>query len=132
MTLSEARLKKLETDLEKLLAAKKKTAGEMTGIVKLNADLLAKLALANNQIASLKGDIALRQTDVDKAARKANDQLAKLKLSAENARKLQKLLDSLRAENKDAKMKLQLTELQLKVREQDLDKSAQRDSRYRQ
>jgi hypothetical protein len=123
LSVNEERLKKLQADLEKLLGDKKKTEAELTGIVKINVDLLAKLALADKQIASLKGDITAKLNDIDKAAKKANEQLAQLKLSEEQARKLQKLLDTLRADQKATESKLQVTELQLKMREQDLDKS---------
>ena len=123
LTLSEARLKKLEADLELLLADKKKTNAELTGLTKLNAEFLTKIALSEKVVGSLKSDLALKQADVDTAAKKSQEQLVSLKLSQESARKLQMLLDSLRDETKNAQMKLKLTELQLKVREQDLDKS---------
>jgi hypothetical protein len=123
LAISEDRLKKLEADLEKLLASNKKTDADKTGLIKLNAELLTKFALAGKQIVSLKDDIALKQADALTASKKSRDQVVLLKLSEESARKLQKLLDSLLVENKDAQTKIKLTELQLKVREQDLDKS---------
>ena len=123
LTLTQQQLKKLEADLAKLLADNKKTNAELTGTRKINAELRSKIALADKQIASLKGDITLKLADIDSAAKKGQAQAALLKLSEENMRKLQKLLDALRDENKDAKTKLNLTELQLKMREQDLDRS---------
>ena len=123
LSLSEKQLKKLQEDLEELLASEKKSKAELTGIVRLNADLLAKIALAEKKIGSLKGEISLREAEITVAAKKSQEQLAQLKLSAADARKLQKLLDSLRDENKEAQTKMKLTELQLKVREQDLDRS---------
>jgi von Willebrand factor type A domain len=123
LTLSEDRLKKLEADLEKLLASNTKSKVELTGLVKLNAELLTRIALSEKEIGSLKTEVATKQADITAAAKKRQEQLALLKLSDENARKLQRLLDALRDDNKDTQNKLKLTELQLKVREQDLDKS---------
>jgi hypothetical protein len=123
LTLTKEQLKKLEVDLAKLLADNKKTNAELTGKQKINLQLLAKIALSAKQLASLKEDITLKQATIDDASKKGEDQLALLKLSDQNARKLQKLLDSLRDDNKNAKTKIKLTELQLKMREQDLDKS---------
>jgi hypothetical protein len=123
LTLTQEQLKKLEVDLARLLADNKKTNAELTGTQKINAELLAKIALADKQIASLKGDITLKLADIDAAAKKGQTQAALLKLSEENMSKLQKLLDSLRDDNKDAQAKLKLTELQLKMLEQDLEVS---------
>jgi hypothetical protein len=120
LTLTQEQLKKLEADLAKLLADNKKTNAELTGTQKINVELLAKMALADKQIASLKGDITLKLADIDAAAKKGLAQAALLKLSEENMRKLQNLLDALRADNKNALAKLNLTEQQLK---QDLERS---------
>ncbi len=116
LNLREDQLKKLQEDLEKLLASNKKTSAELTGTLKLNADLLAR-------IATMKTDIARKQLEIDLFNKKLQEQAVLLKLSADDARKLQRLLDALRDDHKDAQAKLKLTELQLKVREQDLDKS---------
>ncbi len=121
--LSEKQLKKLQADLEELLASEKKSKAELTGLIKLNAEMLASIALSEKKINSLKGEITLKQGEIDAAAKKWQGQAALLKLSDEETRKLQKLLAALRDESKDAQTKLKLTELQLKVREQDLDKS---------
>ena len=121
MTLSEAQVKRLQADLEELLASEKKTKAELTGIVKLNVDLLAKIALSDKKIESLKGEITLKQADIDAATKKWQGETAALKLSDENMRKLQKLLAALKDENTKAETKVKLTELQLKMREQDLD-----------
>lgn len=123
LNLSEDQLKKLEKELAELLASDKKTKAELTGQIKLNAELLAKIAFSEKAIDKLKGDITLKQREIDADAKKLADQLAALKLSDENLRKLQKLLDSLQIENKDVKDKLKLTELQLTMRQQDLDRS---------
>src|SRR5262249_2013779 len=123
LTLTQEQLKKLEADLAKLLADNKKTGAELTGTQKINVELLAKIALADKQIASLKEDITLKLADIDAAAKKGQTQAALLKLSGENMIKLQKLLDSLRDDNKDAQAKLKLTELQVKMLEQDLERS---------
>lgn len=121
--LSQKQLARLQADLEELLASEKKSKAELTGLVKLNAEMLAKIALSEKKITELKGEITLKQGDLDAARKKWQDQTAALKLSEEEARKLKKLADALRDESKDAQTKLKLTELQLKVREQDLDKS---------
>lgn len=98
LALSDEQLKKLEADL-------KNTKSDLVSTKKINLDLLAK-------IAALKDDIATRQTEADK-------QLAQLKLTEENARKLEKLLDALQIDVKDVQNKLKTNELQLKMREQD-------------
>ena len=123
LTLTKDQLKKLEIDLAKLLADNKKTNAELTGKVKINVELLAKIALADKQIASLKDDIKTKQADLDSASKKSQEQLVSLKLSEEETRKLKKLLDSLRDDNKEAQTKIKVTELQLKVRDQDLDRA---------
>src|ERR1043165_7775742 len=123
LKISEDRLRKLEADLQVLFAEKKKTEADLTSANKTNTDLLAKIALAEKAIAGLKGDLTSRQADVDAAVKKAQSEHDMVKVSQEEARKLQKLIDSLRAEAKDVQAKLTLTELQLKMREQDLDKS---------
>ena len=123
LALTKEQLKKLEIDLAKLLADQKKTNAELTGVQKINVELLAKIALADKQISSLKGDITLKQADIDSAAKKSQDQLALLKLSEENMRKLEKLLEVLRDESKDTQAKLKLTEQQLMMRDRDLERS---------
>jgi chromosome segregation ATPase len=112
-----------QIDLDKLLADQKKTNAELTVTQKINAELLAKLELSEKQIAALKTDAASKQTDLDATAKKSQDQIALLKLSDDNLRKLQNLLDSLRDDNRDTQAKLKVSELQLKVREQDLERS---------
>ncbi len=94
--------KKLETDLAKLLAEQKKTSADLAGANKSNADLLAKISSAD---------------------KKAKDQAAAVALSEETARKLQKLLDTIAVDSKDAQAKLKLADLQLKMREQDLERA---------
>lgn len=116
LALSREQLKKLEDDLEKLLASYKKSTAEKTGLVKLNAELLAKIALAGKQVATVKDELSL-------GSKKAQQQAGLLKLSEENARKLQLLLAALRDDSKKTQAKLTLTELQLKMRQQELDKS---------
>jgi hypothetical protein len=123
LSLTKAERDKLQTDLAKWLAIQEKTSKELVGTQKANTDLLAKLVLSEKQIASLKTDIRTKILEFEDASKKTSDQAALLKVSQEDARKLQKLLDTLQNENKDAKTKLQLTELQLKVREQDLDRA---------
>lgn len=122
LSLSEDQLRKLEDDLAKLLATNKKTTADLTGQVKINTELLAKIALAEKQVTALKSDIANKVIDIDLGTKKYQEQIVLFKLSEDNARKLQKLLDSVRDDNKDATTKLKLTELQLKVRDQELEK----------
>jgi VWA domain-containing protein len=98
LALSDEQLKKLE-------AEQKKTNVDLAGAKKVNVDLLAK-------IAALKSDIAVRQKEAD-------EQLSAIKLSDENVRKLQKLLDSLQVDVQNAQARVKTTELQLKMREQD-------------
>ena len=112
LSLSEEQLKKLEADLARLLADQKKTSADLAGAKKINVDLLAR-------IAALKSDISVRQTELDLAGKKSQEQLVALKLSQENARKLEALLDTLTVESKDTQAKLKLAELQLKMREQE-------------
>jgi chromosome segregation ATPase len=130
IALADKRIASLKTDIDanqidlaKLLVEQKKTTAELTGSQKINAELVAKLLASDKQIAALKTDIGAKQTDLDATAKKWQDQVALLKLSDENLRKLQKLLDSLRDDNRDTQTKLKLSDLQLKVREQDLERS---------
>jgi hypothetical protein len=109
LTLSAEQLKKLEADLAKRLVEQKKTTADLAGAGKINVDLLARSA-------ALKSDIA-------GADKKAKEQAVALTLSEEAARKLQKLLDILALDSKDAQAKLKLADLQLKMREQDLDRA---------
>jgi hypothetical protein len=121
--LSDKQLKRLQADLEELLASEKKSKAERTGLVKLNAEMLAKIALSEKKITELKGEITLKQGEIDAAKKKWADGAAALKLSEEELRKLKKLADALRDDSKETLNQLKLTELQLKMREQDLDKS---------
>ena len=104
-----------EEQLKKMLAEQKTTEVDLANVKKINVDLLAK-------IAALKDDVASKKTEADVAAKNADKQLVALKLSEENARQLQTLLDALRIESKDVQAKLKTAELQLKMREQDGDK----------
>ena len=117
LTLSAEQLKKLETELAKLLAEQKKTNADLTGEKKISAELLAK-------ILALKSESAKKQTELAIIAKKSNEQGVALKLSEENARKLEELLDALRVEQKDTQAKLKLAELQLKIRDQDVSAGA--------
>ncbi len=112
LTLSDTALKKLETELAKLLIEQKTTSSDLASSKKVNIDLLERIAV-------LKIAIAKGQTEADVAAKKAGEQLVALKLSEENVKKLQKLLD----DSKDTQNKLKLAELALLVRQQELDKS---------
>lgn len=116
LALTEDQLKKLEVDLARLLAEQKKTNADLAGAKTINADLLTKLA-------AIQKDLALKQTELDLADKNVKQQLVALKLSEENARKLQTLLDALRDESKDTQTKLKLAELKVLMREQELDKS---------
>ena len=169
LDISKEALKKLQEDLAQWVAAHEKVSKELTEKNKISTELLAKLVLANTQIDSLKKDANLRLIDLTRAQKKADEQtvllkvsqddaarlqklldLAKtqidvlrkdadlrlidlnatkkkvdeqaalLKISEADASKLQKLLDSLRDESKSTQTKLKLTELTLKVREEDL------------
>jgi von Willebrand factor type A domain len=102
LSLSTEQRKKLEADLAKLLDEQTKTSADLAGANKSNADLLAKIAATD---------------------KKAKEQAIALTISEENARKLQKLLDSIAVDSKDAQAKLKLADLELKMREQDLDRA---------
>lgn len=123
VTLSKEQLAKLQADLAKWLAVQQKTSAALAGMQKVNLDLLARLALADKEIASLRTDVKARQADIDAANKKTQGQAELVRLSQEDAKRLQKLLDTLNADNKNALDKIKLTELQLKVREQDLDRT---------
>jgi len=120
---AETATKKLRAELDALLAADKKTRSDLAGASLANSELTTRLGLSERRIASLNGEIALKQTEIDGALKKQADQSAALRISEENLRKLQKLLDVARDDSKDTKTKLLLTELQLKMRQQDLDKA---------
>jgi hypothetical protein len=102
LSLSMEQRKKLEADLAKLFGDQKKTSADLAGANKSNADLLAKFAAAD---------------------KKAKEQTAAVALSDESARKLKKLLDTIAVDSKDAQAKLKLADLQLKMREQDLERA---------
>jgi hypothetical protein len=123
LSLSEDQLKKLNDELARLLADDKKTRAELTGQLKVSAEQLVRIVLAEKQIATLKKELAQKQTDLDASTRKGKDQVALLNLSEESARKLEKLLALVRDEKKSAQTKLKLTELQLKMRDQELERS---------
>lgn len=123
LNISEERLKKLEAELAIWLASHQKITTELKGKEKINVELLAKLALANTEIESLTGKVKTSLADVNAARKKSDEQAALLRISQEDAKKLQKLLDSLQSDSKDAQTKLKLTELALKVRSEDLDKT---------
>jgi hypothetical protein len=114
IVLRDDEIKKLRDNLEQLLASHKKTTAELTGIVKLNADLLARLALAQERIEAQKTEIA-------KAGEKAKGQAAKLTASQEDVRKLQMQLVTLQADHKDAQEKLKVAQLESLMRQQELD-----------
>jgi chromosome segregation ATPase len=123
LALIEEQLKKIESDLAKLLIENKKTIAALTSQEKISAALKEKIASAEKDIAGLQGDIALKQGEIDVAAKKLKEQVVVVQLSEKNARRLQQLFDSVRDESKDAQAKLKLTELQLKMRDQELEKS---------
>ncbi len=109
------------------LKSAQKNAKEQAVLLKLSQEDARKLqnllALANKNIDLMKGDIAGQLANLKSAQKTAQEQAALLKISQEDARRLQTLLDSLRMDSKSAQAKLKLTELTLKVREEDLDRT---------
>jgi hypothetical protein len=95
LDLTEEQLKKLEGGLAKLLADQKKTNAELTGTQKVNVELLAKIALADKLIASLKTDLSANQIDLAKLLAEQKKATADLTATQKaNAELLAKLLAS--------------------------------------
>ena len=119
----EDRLKKLEEELSKWLSAHAVLAKQIEAKEKVNVELLAQLALANSNIDSLKGQVAAKLADFQAENKKLKEQTVALQVSQQQARELDALLKSLRDKSSTTENKLKLTELQLKVREEDLDRT---------
>lgn len=123
LLLSQDELKILQEALAKLQSSSQKTGTDLAAQKKTNAELETKIAEAEKKLATLKNDIASRQTTIDLTTKQMQEQTVLLKISAENALKLKKELETLRTDNKTAADKLKLTTLQLEVREQDLERA---------
>ncbi len=121
LALSEESYKKLQEDLEQALASHKKTKAELTGTVKLNAELLVKFGMAEKQVSLLRAELLENKAELVNAAKKSKEQLVQMKLSQAEAKRLQELLKALQTENDKANNKILVTELLLKVSDQNLE-----------
>lgn len=157
LDLSEAELAKLRVLLARLQESSKETRAELavankalaaTGkkldaqsaalLVKekLNLDLLAQIAAAQRKIALVEKRAASQQGAADRAAKRLQEELARLEAAEMKSQKLTKQITNLRDESKDTLAKLSLTERQIKLLEQALERSkkdlANRDARFKE
>ncbi len=121
LALSEDAYKRLQEDLEQALASYKKTKADLTGTVKLNAELLIKFGMAEKQVSLLRVELLENKAELVNAAKKSQEQLVQMKLSQDDAKRLQDLLKALQQENDKTKNKVLITELLLKVSDQNLE-----------
>lgn len=156
LDLSEAELAKLRILLARMQESRKETVAELaaankklaaTGKTldakstalaskeKLNLDLLAQIAAAQRKIALVEKQAASQQGAADRAAKRLQEELARLEAADTKGQKLAKQLANLRIESKDTLAKLTLTEQQIKLLEQALERSkkdlASRDLRFK-
>jgi hypothetical protein len=121
--LSEALLKNLRTDLEKLKDQQKLAALELADKVKANAELLLQVEAAEKKADEQKKQVAARKLDAQEAAKRLEAQLAKLQAVELRNKELEKQAVDLRAEGKEATAKLTVSELRVKMLEQELDRN---------
>jgi hypothetical protein len=121
--LSEALLKGVRGDLAKSQEQYKLAATDLAAKVKANAELLLQITAAEKKAGELEKQVAAKQLDVQEAARRLQEQLARLQDSEEKNRGLEKQASALRTEGKGVLAKLTATELRVKMLEQELDRS---------
>ncbi len=118
---------KLHEELLAKLAAAQKDAKistvELRNKTKLHAELLARLALSDKKLSEMTVDVSQKQKFADDAANKLKTQLALLDVADAKSRKLETQLADLSSQGKDSTAKLSLTELRMKLMEQELDRN---------
>lgn len=118
---------KLQEELLAKLAATQKdakaTSVELQSKTKLHEELLARLALSDKKLGEMTVEVSRKQKLADEAASKLAAQLALLDAADAKNRKLEAQLASVANQGKDSSAKLTLTELRMKLMEQDLDRS---------
>jgi hypothetical protein len=122
MRLSESLLKNVRGELEKTKGEQKATAAELAGKVKANAELLLQVSAAAKKVGTLEKEVAARKLDAAEAAKRLEDQLARLARAEKTNKTLESQLAGLKTEGKEAVTKLSLNELRIKVLEQELDR----------
>jgi myosin heavy subunit len=122
----EAKSKLQEELLAKLAAAQKDakaTTVELQNKTKLHEELLARLALSDKKLSEMTVEVTQKQKLADEAAKKLQTQLALLETADAKNRKLEAQLAELSNQGKDSTTKLSLTELRMKLMEQELERN---------
>jgi hypothetical protein len=122
MHYSEAMLKTITGDRDKLRAQYKLSAADLAGKVKDNAELLLQLTATEKKADALGKQMAAQKLDAAEAARRLQEQLLRLQAIEGQNRDLAKLAASMRGETKDVLAKLKLSELRIKLLENDLER----------
>jgi DNA gyrase/topoisomerase IV subunit A len=120
---SEAMLKNLRVERDKLEKDKKLAAVDLAEKVNANAQLLLRLTAMEKKATALANDVAARKLDAEEAAKLLAEQLARLQTAELANKKLDKQLADLRATQKDTQAKLTTQELQSKILAQDLERN---------
>ncbi len=118
----EKSLKDLRSELADVQDTQGKTESALTIKEKLNAALRTQLASTERKVTDLEKEVAARQGDVEKTLRRLEDQMALLRDSESRNKKLEGQVSDLRGEEKETKNKLTLTDLRLKLLEQELER----------
>lgn len=121
--LSEAMLKGSRGDLEKLRDQHKLAALDLAGKIKTNAELLLQIAAADKKTAVLEKLAGAQKIDAQEAAKRLQEQLARLQTIEVKNKDLNRQAVELSADKKDALNKVALNALRVKVLEQDLEKA---------
>jgi chromosome segregation ATPase len=121
--LSEALLKGSRGDLEKLRDQHKLAALELASKIKTNAELLLRIAVADKKTMQLEKLATAQKIDAQEAAKRLQEQLARLQSIEAKNKDLDKQASDLRGDKKDALNKVAISALRVKVLEQDLDKA---------
>jgi hypothetical protein len=121
--LSEAMLKGSRGDLEKLRDQHKLATLDLATKIKTNAELLLQISAADKKTQALAKLTGVQTIDAQEAAKRLQEQLARLQNIELKNKDLDKQAGELRATRKDALNKAVLSALRVKVLEQDLDKA---------
>jgi hypothetical protein len=120
---SAADLKAARGDIAKLEEAKRLAALDLAARLKGNADLLLRITAAEKLLKSLEKQTTAQKLGADEAARRINEQIARLlKLELEN-RTLEKQAADLRAAEKAALAKLTEQQIRANVLAEDLERT---------
>ena len=99
--LSEAMLKTVRGERDKVKEEQRLTALDLANKVKSNATLLLQLTAADKKVAELEKEASARQIDVQEAAKRLKQQLARLQAMELKNQELEKQTATLRADAKE-------------------------------